>query len=235
MYIIKNDKYRKHIFKKYYDKIYRLQYIRFNPALTQNLNKVNKKTEFQLDLEDELLSKNIQYYIAGEFTAVHTTKSYNNIRSITMIGNFVAHLFSHIEVKKHNTLIHEIEYPGIATTIKGRSEYPGLNTYNDKAINSGFKTHIGYEGPEFEAVGNLGSLGLGFFSDITVQIYRGGFKILFTRNSDNNVIYRWKPNEDDKDDAASLPAKGKMTINPFYLRVPVTEYNNISQITLIKE
>jgi len=31
----------------------------------------------------------------------------NNIK---MIDNFVAHLFSHIEVKKHNTTINEIDY-----------------------------------------------------------------------------------------------------------------------------
>jgi hypothetical protein len=43
-----------------------------------------------------------------------------------MIDNFVAHLFSHIEVKKHNTTIDE-DYPGIASTVKEYVEYPGLN------------------------------------------------------------------------------------------------------------
>ena len=68
-----------------------------------------------------------------------------------------------------------------------------------------------------------------------MPIYRGGFKILFTRNSDNNVIYRWKTIKDGKEIPASLPAEGKITIKTFYLRVPVIEYNNNSQITLIKE
>jgi hypothetical protein len=36
-----------------------------------------------------------------------------------MIDNFVARLFSQIEFKKHNTLIDEIEFPGIASTVKG--------------------------------------------------------------------------------------------------------------------
>jgi len=41
-------------------------------------------------------------------------------------------------------------------------------------------------------VGRLGDLGLGLFSDISVPIYKGGFEITFTRNSDNNAIFRWK-------------------------------------------
>jgi len=174
------------------------------------LNEVNKKTELQLDLEDEFLSKNIQYYIAGKFTPVDTTKSYKEGNTIRMIGNFVVHLFSHIEVKKHNTLIDEIKYPGIASTGKGCSEYPGLNTYNGKAVNSGFRTHSSYEGPEYEAVRYLGHLGLSFVNDITVPIYRGCFKILFTRNNDNNVIYCWKTIKDGKEDPASLLPKEKL-------------------------
>jgi hypothetical protein len=106
-----------------------------------------------------------------------------------MIDNFVAHLFSHIEVKKHNTTIDEIDYPGIASTVKGCVEYPGLNVYNGKAVTSGFKSH-NYEVAQFEAVGNLSNLGLGFFNDIKVPIYRGGFEIIFTRTSNNNVICR---------------------------------------------
>jgi hypothetical protein len=74
-----------------------------------------------------------------------------------MVDNFVAHLFSQIEVKKHNTLIDDIEFPGTASTIKGCVEYPGLNVYNGKATTSGFKSHI-YEFKQFEAVGKLGYL-----------------------------------------------------------------------------
>jgi hypothetical protein len=49
-----------------------------------------------------------------------------------------------------------------------------------------------HEGKKFSVVGKLGDLGLGFFNDITVPIYQGGFEITFTRNNDNNVMYRWK-------------------------------------------
>ena len=59
-----------------------------------------------------------QYYIAGDFTPADATKSYNDKSNIKMIDNYVAHLFSHIEVKKNNTTIDEIDYPGIASTVK---------------------------------------------------------------------------------------------------------------------
>ena len=67
----------------------------------------------------------------------------------------------------------------------------------------------------------MGNLGLGFFNDIKVPIYRGGFEIIFTRDSDNNVIYRWKGKKADGTDPENLPAEGKITINTFYLRVPI--------------
>ena len=69
-------------------------------------------------------------------------------------------------------------------------------------------------------------------SDISVPIYKGGFEITFTRNSDNNAIFRWKNlKADGTENAASLPAEGKVTINNLYLRVPIIEYN--SELKLI--
>ena len=90
----------KEIFKKYNDGIYRTQYKNFFRTSTQNMNDKNKKTIFKLDLENQFISKKIQYYIAGNFTPADATKSYNDKSNIKMIDNYVAHLFSHIEVKK---------------------------------------------------------------------------------------------------------------------------------------
>ena len=58
-----------------------------------------------------------------------------------MIDNFVAHIYPHIQVEKHGALIDELEYPGIASTVDGCVEYPGLNIYNGKALASGFMAH----------------------------------------------------------------------------------------------
>jgi len=81
------------------------------------LNAENKKTTFRLDLKDDFISKNIQYYIAEKIIPVDSTKSYNK-SNIKMVDNFAAHLFPQIEVKKHGPLIDEIEFTGIASTIK---------------------------------------------------------------------------------------------------------------------
>jgi hypothetical protein len=149
----------KEIFNKHDDEIARLQYKNFNPTSTQDFNAENKKTIFQLDLENQFISENIQYFIAGEFNSTDASKAYNNKSNVKMIDNFVANLFSHIEVKKRNTALDEIDYPGIASTVKECVEHSGLNAYNGKAITSGFKS-LNYEVKQFEAVGNLRNLGL---------------------------------------------------------------------------
>jgi hypothetical protein len=45
-----------------------------------------------------------------------------------------------MEVTKHGTLIDEIEFAGIASTVKGCVSYPGSNEFNGKNFNSSFKT-----------------------------------------------------------------------------------------------
>ena len=149
--------------------------------LQHNLDEATKKTTFKLDLEDHFISKNILYYIAGKIKPVDSTKPFDEKSNIRMANNFVAQLFHHTEVKKHNTVIDEIEFTGIASTIKGYVSYSGINEYNGEAFNSGFKVPKN-EGPNVEAVGKLGDLGLGFFNDINIPIYKGGFEITFTRN-----------------------------------------------------
>jgi hypothetical protein len=65
----------------------------------------------------------------------------------------------------------------------------------------------------------------------------GGFDILFTGNSDNNVIYRWKALKADgsRDTAASLPDEEKIIIKTFYLRVPIIEYSREAELKHVKE
>jgi hypothetical protein len=86
-------------------------------------------------------------------------------------------------------------------------------------------------------VGRLGDLGLGLFNDITVPIYKGGFAITFTRNSNTNALFRWKGKKatDGSEDPSTLPVEGKVTINTFYLRVPIIEYNSDAKTNLIND
>jgi len=224
----------KQVYDKYVDEVSRFQYRNFNPISTLNLNEENKTTTFKLDIEDDFISKDIEYYIEGKISPVNATKTYNNKSNIKMVNNFVAHLFPQIEVQKHGTLIDEIDFAGIASTVKGRVSYPGADEYNGNGINSGFKT-FAQEGQRFSVVGRLGELGLGFFNDITVPIYKGGFEITFTRNNDN-AIYRWKSlKADGTEDPVTLRVEGKVMINNFYLRVPIIEYNSEAKTNLIND
>ena len=81
----------------------------------------------------------------------------------------------------------------------------------------------------------MGDLWLGFFNDINVPICKGGFEITFTRNNNNNAIFRWKGFKDGKEDPTSLPSEGKVMINNFNLRVPIIEFNSEAKINLISE
>jgi hypothetical protein len=76
-------------------------------------------------------------------------------------------------------------------------------------MTSGLKSHK-YEFKQFEAVGRLGDIWvqLGFFNYITIPIYKGGFEITFPRNSDNNVLFRWKSLK--ADGTETLPVEGKI-------------------------
>jgi hypothetical protein len=148
----------KQIFDKYDDdEIARYQYKNFNPFSILDLNAENKKTTFCIDLQDEFISKNIQYYIAGELNSTDATEPYTDKSNIKMIYNFVAYLFSQIEVNKHGKVIDEVNFLGLTSTVKCCVEYLGLNTYNGKAMTSGLKSHK-YEFKQFEAVGRLGDI-----------------------------------------------------------------------------
>jgi len=59
----------KQIFDKYSSEVAKVQHKYFNTTSTLNFNAENKKTTFKLDLEDEIISKNIQYYIKLEKSA----------------------------------------------------------------------------------------------------------------------------------------------------------------------
>jgi hypothetical protein len=224
----------KQVFDEYADEVSRFQYENFLPVSTLNLNDENKKTAFKLDIEDDYIDKNFEYYIEGKITPVDATKPYTNKSNIKLVNNFLVHLFPQIEVKKHGTLIDEIDFTGIASTVKGCVSFPGADEYNGKDINSGFKT-FAHDNQTFNVVGRLGDLGLGFFNDITVRIYKGGFEIIFTRSNDNNAMFRWKGlKADGTDDPASpLPAEGKVTIDNFFLRVPIIGYNIEAKTKLV--
>ena len=99
------------------------------------------------------ISKNIKYYIKGKINPVDSTKSYTDKSNIRMTDNFVVHQFPQTAVRKNCTLIDEIEFAGIASTIKGCASYYGLRYNNAETVYTGFMVPI-HEGQNFEAEGN---------------------------------------------------------------------------------
>ena len=210
-------------YKSYFNDIEKAEYKNFYPISKEHMNSVNKKTEFNIDFGDGFCTSKFQYYISGTLKKSDNS-DYPADATIKLIDNFVPYLFTKIEVRKHNKLIDEIEYPGILSTIKGTITYSKTDSVNCNGFESSFN------GGNFEAIGDLSHLGLGFFESINFPIYKGGFYLSFVRSEDDDAIYRWK-----KDATANLPGAGKITIDEFYIRVPILEFKTIKKIKLIEE
>ncbi|KAL1487558.1 hypothetical protein ABEB36_015777 [Hypothenemus hampei] len=210
------------VFEKYSDSIVRCEYNNYLPISKLNLNNVNKRTVFKIDEGDRfLLVKNAKYDIYGKYIHKLDGQNYGANANVRLIDNFVAHLFSHIEVKKHNKLLDEIEYPGQASTVKGTVSFSLDN--NGPTINSGFQSRF-TGGGNFQAV------------DVKVPIYRGGFEITFTRNNDNDALYKWAVKKNDGTlDESTKPYDGKIVIEELLIRIPIIEYDDIAKVQLINE
>lgn len=219
----------KEIFKKFSDGVTRTEFKNFPPKSTLNLNSPNKRTTFAIDFNENFTTKNFEYKISGEVKKTNGD-SYAAGTGIQLVHNFVSHLFTYIEVKKHNKIIDEVDHPGITSTVK---QYINYTKGDNAAAEASGCDSIYQGGGKFHALGKLSDLGLGFFEDVDVQIFRGGFEISFTRNSDNDALYRYKTKKADGTENA-LPDEGKIIITDFYLRVPIIEYEDNSKIQLLK-
>lgn len=219
------------LFRKYSSEIVRAEFRNFQPTSTLDLNIPNKRTTFLIDFGENFTTKNFEFYIAGEYKKT-TDVAYAAKSNIQLVHNFVPHLFTYIEVKKHNKIIDEVDYPGATSTIKQYVNYTKLD--NSTAEASGLVSNY-MGGGKFCALGKLSDLGLGFFEDVNVPIFKGGFEINFVRNTDNDALYRFKTLKNDGTyDASTLPDEGKIAINKFCIRVPIIEFEDNSKIQLLK-
>lgn len=136
-----------------------------------------------------------------------------------------------------NYLIDEVEYPGVTSTVKGIVSYKSTDT--NWLANNGFISNYNADKKSFYACGTLAHLGLGFFDDVKIPIYKGGFVISFIRDTDDCTVHRWKTMKKDGSldvlDSSSLPDVGKIVINEFIIRVPMIEFKPRSKIMLVKE
>lgn len=196
------------------------------PVSELNFNTPNNYTVFKLDHGDTFYDSAIQYHICGEVVKKSDNSAYAAKTNIQLIDNFIPHLFTRIELKKHNTTIDVVDHPGITSTVKSILNYNG--SMKPALQNCGFASkYVG--GGNFEAIGTLAHLGLGFFDHLNYPMYKGGFEIVFTRAEDNDALYHWKGTEV----GATEPEDGKVKISSFVLRVPLVEYTATSKIQLI--
>lgn len=218
------------IFRKFEGGIVRSEYTNILPISSSNLNIPNKKTTFLIPPCDNFITKNIQWHITGEYKQADDAAF--SKKNVKLINNFVAFLFDYIEVKYQGQVIDEVDYPGIASTIKQNLFY--TKDQNGDAEASGFLSNF-TGGGKFSALGMLSDFSLGFFEDVNFPIFKGGFEISFTRNNDNDSLYRYKVNKaDGTADDSSLPSEGKIVITNFYLKVPYIEYEENIKTQLLK-
>lgn len=224
------------VYQKYMGEIERSEFKHFYPTSTLNLNAPNKRTDFNIDYGDSFSMSKFQFYISGTLQKADGT-NYATNANVKLIDNFVPYLFSRIEVKKHNYLLDEVEYPGITSTVKSIVSYE--NSDQNMLKNCGFISSCDGSAKNFYVCGNLSHLGLGFFEDVKIPIYKGGFVISFIRDTDTHTVYRWKSMKQDKGqsvpDDTTLPGEGKVFINEFIIRVPLIEFKPTSKISLVKE
>ena len=219
------------IFNKFVSGIVRAEYRNYEPTSMLNLNAPNKRTTFLIDINENFTTKDFQFHIAGEIKKTNDT-SFAAKSNIQLVHNFVPHLFTYIEVKKHNKVLDDVDYPGHASTIKQYVSY--IKNDNYSAESSGLLSNF-VGGGKFYALGKLSDLGLGFFEDVNVPIFRGGFEINFSRNTDHDALYRFKSTKaDGSADNTTLADEGKIIITKFQIRVPIVEFEDSIKIQLLK-
>ncbi|VVC45733.1 Hypothetical protein CINCED_3A017954 [Cinara cedri] len=202
------------IFNKYDDYIIRSQYKTYESTSETNFNRDGVIT-FEIEGTYSILNiKHAKYNISGKYLNNNNIE-YEANSNVQLDDNFVALLFSQIEVTNNGTLIDQIENVGRSSIIKGRVSY--YLDENGPTINSGFQTRF-ENSLRFKAIGNLSNLCLGFFKDIKHPIFKGGIKINFKRAKDDDALYRWDST------TAAIPTFGKVIIEDFMITIPSVEY-----------
>lgn len=214
------------VYNQFSNGVVRSEYRAVMPVSDLNYNTPNNYTVFKLDHGDTFYDSRILYHIQGEVVKKSDDSKYPENSTIKLIDNFVPFLFTRIELKKHNTTIDNVDFPGITSTVKGflNNSDSLKNTLSNNGFSSSFQG-----GGKFEAVGTLGHLGFGFFDHLRYPMYKGGFEITFTRAEDNDALFHWKGTAA----GATEPDDGKVVIKSFVLRVPLIEYTATSKIQLI--
>lgn len=186
-----------------------------------NLNEPGKDVEFEIWAGDSYIHPHrADLYIKFDVVGQEQGGTYDANANIKLVDNFVPHLFSQIEIRKHGTIIDRIDYPGIASTVVSTLTFSKSEAEALKA--GGLITHDRLPRKENSVLFPLKLL-FGFFSDYHDVMWKGGLKITFKNAASfDNVFYRWKTNAND----TTLPHPAKIIIKIMELRVPIIEYQS---------
>ncbi|KAG5866656.1 hypothetical protein JTB14_036483 [Gonioctena quinquepunctata] len=125
------------ISEKYPTNIITNEYQNFQPISILNLNTLNKKTVFKIGVGDNFIGAQYWNSISGKVVK-DDEKDLQNDDTVELLDDFSAFLFSEIEVRKHDTMIDQIDNVGVASLVKGTISY-SMNG-NRPTINPGFQS-----------------------------------------------------------------------------------------------
>jgi hypothetical protein len=189
-----------------------------------DLNSPNKDVIFEIDVDDGFMHPcNADVYMKYKLLVKDDTE-YKDNDAVRTVDNFFCHLWSQILVDKCNTVIERIDYPGITSTALGSCLLSKSQAYKYKM--SEWETEGGYltnAKSTREVLFKLKFLG-GFSSGYMDTLYKGGLKITFQRNSnDDMAVHVW---DDGK--------PGKVEIKSMYItsRMPIVKYDPAVEVKL---
>jgi len=220
------------ILNKYDNNIISCQYESYIPQHTSELNKPNRNTTIIIDGKDKFLNiKKSKLHIS--FNCLQEDDSnYPEKSNVQISDNGGAFMFQKISIKLGNKILDEIEFVGRASTIKGFMSY-AIDEYGTTE-NSGFLSCF-EGGGRGELIIPLSNLGLGSMEDIKCPLYNTRFELIFTRNTDDDVLFLTKNTQATASTQDIKAKSGKINILELKVLVPTIEYDEISKIQIINE
>jgi hypothetical protein len=191
-----------------------------------DLNSSNKDIIFEIVSGDGFMQPhNADVYMKYKLRVRDDDTQYNDNDEVRLVDNFFTHLWSQILVDKCDTIIDRTDYPGVTCTALGTCFISKAQAYKYKMC--GWET-------DSEAIKNAKStkeilfklkLIGGFLNGYNDVLYKGGLKITFKRNNnDNTAVHVWNNGK-----------PGKVVIKSMYIRVPVVKYDPLDEVKLKAE
>ena len=184
--------------------------LEFNPIAGSNLNDSGSDITITIELKDCFYHPSESYLIVeGELIKDNNTR-YANADEVTLTNNGIMYLFKRIRYDLSEKAVETIQHPEQTTTMLGLLKYStefsrsnGLNQLwykdtnpdADRAGNNGFNVRQDYiiQRPNPKGVFSF-KIPLkhifGFCEDYTKIVYGMKHTLIFTRNDDNNAIFR---------------------------------------------